>query len=105
MDSRLGSPGAISRQCRAVASFRVHSVHFHGLCKQKENTKSESHLNFCRIVRLKTQAGVYFTPAPVFLNGVRRVVILLRWPFAAVVKPRHRMTIGADYCRSRHVQA
>ena len=47
----------------------------------------------------------YFAPVHAFLHSVRSIVILLHWRHVAVVKPCHGMTIGAEHCRTGHVQA
>ena len=50
-------------------------------------------------------ADFYFTSVPVFLHRMRSVAILFHRLHVAVVKPCHGMTIGAEHCRARHVQA
>jgi hypothetical protein len=44
------------------------------------------------------------SPIAVFLEGMRKVVIVLQWFYVAVIKPSHCVAISCEYRSAGHVQ-
>jgi hypothetical protein len=72
-----------------------------GKSMKKDRERVTAEITLSHLMRQGYEQGL----APVFLPSVRSVAILLQWLHAAVVKPCHGMTIGAEHCRAGHVQA